>query len=187
MNKEYSELPDSMLCRFLQSDTTYERENATKELERRYKHRLHSFLKTKLKCSEDIQDIYQEGLIVLIVKLKKGMEVNNFYSFLCGICQKLCKNKYKESVKNPLSASVEFDEFVHTDDQLDSKEISDTQEKINEIVRTFTVKDQQLIQLYYDHGMRLQEVAVSLNKNILSVRKQHTRLIKKIKQAILKM
>lgn len=50
MNKDYSELPDSMLCRYLQSDTTNERENATKELERRYKYSLHSFLKTKLQC-----------------------------------------------------------------------------------------------------------------------------------------
>lgn len=187
MNKKYSELPDTILCRFLQSDSTNERENATKELERRYKYRLHSFLKTKLQCSEDIQDIYQESLIVLILKLKEGMEVNNFYSFLCRICQNLCKNKHKESAKNPITSSVEFDEFVHTEEQSDLSEISETLEKVNEIVRTFPVKDQQLIQLYCDHGMRLQEVADSLNKNILSVRKQHTRLIKKIKQAILEM
>ena len=187
MNKEYSELLDSMLCQQLVGELKNEQVNAMKELERRYKYSLLSFLRTKLQCNEDIQDIYQEGLIVLILKLKKGMEVNNFYSFLCGICHKLCKNKHKVSAKNPISSSIEFDEFLHADDQLDSKEISDTLEKLKEIVRTFPFKDQQLIQLYYDHGMRLQEVADSLNKNILSVRKQHTRLIKKIKQAILDM
>ena len=187
MNKEYSELLDSMLCQQLVGELKNEQVNAMKELERRYKYSLHSFLKTKLQCTEDIQDIYQEGLIVMIVKLKKGMEVNNFYSFLCGICQNLCKNKHKESAKNPISASVEFDEFVHSEEESDSFEISETLEKVNEIVLTFPVKDQQLIHLYYDHGMRLQDVADSLNKSIISVRKQHTRLIKKIKQAILDM
>jgi RNA polymerase sigma factor (sigma-70 family) len=176
-----------MLCRHLVGELKYEQVNAMKELERRYKYSLHSFLKTKLKCSEDIQDMYQEGLIVLILKLKKGMEVNNFYSFLCRICQNLCKKNYRESAKNPTTASLVFDEFVHTDDQLDSKEISDTQEKINEIVRTLPLKDQKLIQLYYDHGMRLQEVANSLNKNITTVRKQHSRLLNKIKQVIIEM
>lgn len=124
---------------------------------------------------------------MLILKLKKGMEVNNFYSFLCRICQNLCKKKYRESAKNPITASIEYDEFIHTQDQSDSSDISETLEKINEIVRTLPVKDQQLIQLYYDHGMRLQEVADSLNKNITTVRKQHTRLINKIRDAILEM
>ena len=187
MNKENSELSDTMLCQLLVSEIKYKRETAAKELDVRYKRTILSFLRKQLQCKEDIQDTYQEALVVLILKLNKGMEVNNFYSFLCRICQNLCKKKYRESAKNPITSSIEFDEFVHTKEPSDLSEISETQEKINEIVRTFPVKDQQLIQLYYDHGMRLQEVADSLNKNILTVRKQHTRLIKKIKQAILEM
>lgn len=186
MNKEYSELSDTLLCQLLVSEIKYNRETAAKELDVRYKRTILSFLRKQLQCKEDIQDTYQEALVVLILKLNKGMEVRSFHSFMVRICVNLCKRKQKEIQQMNVRATESYEEHLHF---AEMKEIIDSEifQELQEIINTLPAKDQQLIRLYYDHGMKLREVAATLNKNILTVRKQHTRLIKKIKQAILEM
>ena len=161
-------------------------EGGLKDLYLRYRVPFLSWFSTSYNVSkEDAQDLFQDTLVIFVMKIQDGkiLDINSsVLTLLFSIGKKILQNK----VRSDFSRDSRQLEYYHRRDKYDEiNEIDDISQLVLSEIDCMGAPCKSILQQYYFKNSSLKEIALSLNyKSAKSVKVQKYRCLKTLKDKI---
>lgn len=136
------------------------------EFYRKYAPKILNYLKRRLARPEDAQEILNDVFLDALDSLHKLRPDSNLQSFLFTIAHNKMVDFYrKKKIKSILFSQVPYLEFaakeIHQPEfQMEKEKV---RMKIEKVMQMISAKYAMILQMHYEKGMRIKEIAIAMN------------------------
>lgn len=151
-------LSDEEILEHIQSGNTTKQNEAFRQLYRDNFRKIESLVLKNNGTHDIAKDIFHDGIIVFFNKAKKGIEMNSAIgTYLYAVCQNLWLNHLRKNKKQvPLQEGVEPESDSET--IYDTLVVNEKKKIIAQLLEKMGDDCQKLIQLFYYHRMKMQNI-----------------------------
>ncbi len=179
--------PDQRIIEQLQSNDKKENEQIILYLHQRMNAQVARFILLNSGGPEDVDDIFQDGLIALYKLAKKGQmeKVANIEAYLYSICRNLWLKKLQREKREV--ELTEAEETIATEEvSLQSLLSAERQEALDSLMANMGDACRQILRLYYYDRLSMKEIAKQMGFSNDQVAKNKKSIcLKKLRQTIL--
>ncbi len=141
------------------------------------KAKLYKIAKARLKNEADIEEVIQETMLNLFIKLPKLKDNTKFDIWLYKIVRNKCNEKYRKNRISFVSLEWLENQKIYNDD-------TKLEDKLDyeKILEKFSHQDQMILLLYYSNGYTTKQIAEILGKNENTIKTKLRRMKEKIRK-----
>ena len=164
---------EQLVANYLKGD-----EKSLEILIKRYLKLIYSFTFRFVGDGQEAEDITQETFVKVWRNFKKFNQKKKFKTWIFQIAKNTCFDFLRKKKKFSTSDLERY--FYLTDLNILPDEISEKatlKEKIQGATEKLSSKARQILNLYYNQGLTLREIAQTLNESINTVKSRHRRAI----------